>query len=191
MPALVRLNPAECALLLVDFQEKLVPSVDPERLAVARADLLAQGARKLGVPVLATEQYPKGLGKTVEVLRQHLAHAPWEKTRFSAAIDPVVGWLRQDARRTIVLAGMEAHICLAQTALDLIEADFAVAIAVDAIAGWGHVDRETGLGRMTGAGAIPVTVEAVLFEWMGDASHPVFKEISALVRQSRAALENV
>lgn len=185
MPAVIRLNPAECAVLLVDIQEKLVPAVDPEWKTVKRADLLAQSARLLGVPVLATEQYPKGLGKTLPGLVGHLSMPAWEKTRFSAAIDPVVDWLNRDARRTVVLAGMEAHICVAQTALDLIEADFAVAIAVDAIAGWSKVDGETGLARMSAAGAVPVTVEAVLYEWMGDASHAAFKEISARVRQSR------
>ena len=161
MPAVIRLNPAECALLLVDLQEKLVPVVDPDEACVARADLLALGARKLGVPVLATEQYP------------------------------VIDWLHKDARRTVILAGMETHICLAQTALDLIEADFSVAVAVDACAARNGIDHQIGCGRMFHAKAVPVTAEAVLFEWLGDASSPVFKEISLLVRQSRAALGNI
>lgn len=191
MPAVIRLNPAECALLLVDLQEKLVRVVDPDEACVARADLLALGARKLGVPVLATEQYPKGLGKTVEMIARHLTVPPWEKTRFSAAIDPVIDWLHKDARRTVILAGMETHICLAQTALDLIEADFSVAVAVDACAARNGIDHQIGCGRMFHAKAVPVTAEAVLFEWLGDASNPVFKEISLLVRQSRAALGNI
>lgn len=187
MPAVTRLNPAECAVLLVDFQEKLVPAVDPGRKSIARADLLAQGARALGIPVLATEQYPKGLGKTVAGLEGHLSLPPWEKTRFTAAIDPVVEWLHREARRTVVLAGMETHICVAQTALDLIEADFGVAIALDAIAAWSKVDGDTGLARLSSAGAVPVTVETILYEWLGDASHPAFKQISTLVRNSRVA----
>ena len=108
-------------------------------------------------------------------------------TRFSAALEPVIDWLRRDARRTVVLAGLETHICLTQTALDLIEADFAVAVVVDACSAGGRVDHEAALARLTAAGALPLTTEAALFEWMGDSSHPAFREISARVRQQREA----
>jgi nicotinamidase-related amidase len=186
MPAVTRLNPAECAVLLVDFQKKLVPTLDGGLNAVARANLLARGARALGVPVLATEQYPRGLGETLELLTPHLSQPAWEKTRFSAAIDPVIEWLHRDARRTVVLAGIESHICLAQTALDLIEADFAVAVVTDACAAADKDDQANAFMRLFFQGkAISVTVEAVLFEWLADASNPAFKEISALVKQSR------
>ncbi|MFM8931110.1 MAG: isochorismatase family protein [Gemmataceae bacterium] len=186
MPAVTRLNPAECAVLLVDFQKKLVPALEGGLNAVAKANFLAQGARALGVPVLATEQYPKGLGTTLDLLTPHLSQPAWEKTRFSAAIDPVIAWLHRDARRTVVLAGVESHICLAQTALDLIEADFAVAVVTDACAAGDKDDQNNAFMRLFFQGhAISVTVEAVLYEWLGDAAHPAFKEISALVKQSR------
>ena len=187
MPALVRLNPAECAVLLVDLQERLVPAVLQGEACVVRAGLLAWGARKVGIPVLATEQYPKGLGKTLPALAEHFSLPAWEKTRFSAALEPVIDWLRRDARRTVVLAGLETHICLTQTALDLIEADFAVAVVVDACSAGGRVDHEAALARLTAAGALPLTTEAALFEWMGDSGHPAFREISARVRQQREA----
>ncbi len=186
MPAVTRLIPGECAVLLVDFQKKLVPALRKGLDAVARAGCLAKGARALGVPVLATEQYPAGLGETVETLATHLTHPAWEKTRFSAAVDPVINWLHGDARRTVVLAGVESHICLAQTALDLLEADFEVAVVTDACASHDLDDQNNAFMRLFFQGrAIPVTVEAVLYEWLGDASHPAFKEISSLVKQSR------
>ena len=99
----------------------------------------------------------------------------------------MIDWLRRDARRTVVLAGLETHICLTQTALDLIEADFAVAVVVDACSAGGRVDHEAALARLTAAGALPLTTEAARFEWMGDSSHPAFREISARVRQQREA----
>jgi nicotinamidase-related amidase len=186
MPAVTRLNPDECAVLLVDFQMKLVPALKDDGLnAAAMANFLAQGARILGVPVLATEQYPQGLGTTLGLLSQHLTHPVWEKTRFSAAIDPVIEWLHRDARRTVLLAGIESHICVTQTALDLIEADFTVAVVMDACAAHKNSSHESGMCRMFHAKAVPVTVEGVLYEWLADASHPSFKEISALVKQSR------
>lgn len=187
MPAVTRLHPEECAVLLVDFQKKLVPALkdDGGMDVLAMANFLVQGARLMGVPVLATEQYPQGLGTTMELLARHLSHPAWEKTKFSAAIEPLIEWLHRDARRTVILAGMETHICVAQTALDLIEADFSVAVVEDACTAHRYRNHESGMMRVCHAKGFVVTVESVLFEWLGDAAHPAFKEISALVKQSR------
>jgi nicotinamidase-related amidase len=173
-------------LLLVDMQERLVPAMaDPE--VVARAVTLARGAALLDVPVTVSEQYPKGLGPTVEALAEATARAPrLPKLAFSclgdAAIAARLSGLRKGGRPHLVIAGIEAHVCVLQTALGARERGYDVAVVIDAMSSRAASSVEAARRRMAGAGVMPVTVEMVVFEWLGQAGGERFKAVSALIR---------
>src|SRR5438876_6656358 len=144
---------------------------------------LIDAARLLDMPVQATEQYPKGLGPTVPDLARRLPERP-DKTTFSSCAAPgVVETLRRAARPKVVLAGIEAHVCVLNTALDLLALGFRVYVAADAVASRYPTDREFALRRLEQAGAILTTAEACVFEWIGGASHPQFKAMSTLIQE--------
>lgn len=167
-------------LLVIDFQERLTPAIDGAAAAIANAQRLVRGAELLGVPTLYTEQYPKGLGHMVPELAPP-ADRLIEKTTFDSSRAP--GFLdRAPGDRTLVLTGCEAHICVLQTALGLIDAGRKVFVVADAVGSRTPESKRIGLARMEAAGATLVTTEMVLFEWVADARHPRFKEISALVK---------
>lgn len=172
-------------LLIVDMQEKLLPAIPVADKVTARCRMLIQGAQTLQVPVYATEQYPKGLGSTVTAIAELLQDIP-EKQRFSCA--EVLNWgsaaNQDDDRQKIVVAGIEAHVCVQQTVLDLLAYGFLVFVVADAVASRGKLDWQIALQRMQGSGAVLTTSEAVLFEWCEKAGTPEFKEISRLIKES-------
>jgi nicotinamidase-related amidase len=176
----MRLSAGTSMLCVIDVQERLVPAMSDGVTAVSRCRRLAEAAGLLGVPIVATEQYRKGLGATVPELAP-LLPPPLEKLSFSccgadgflAAIPAGVGQL--------VLCGLETHVCVAQTALDLLAAGYAVFLGVDAITSRHACDRDIALRRLEAAGAVPTTSEAILFEWCRSASHPQFQAIRKLV----------
>ncbi len=179
------LHRASSRLLVVDVQEKLVVALSDasrERL-IANCRFLVEGATLFGVPVVATEQYPKGLGSTVASLAELIAERP-AKTQFSAL--ECTGWgtaaASSDDRFQVVVAGMESHVCVLQTVLDLLAAGYQTFVVVDAIAGRRDLDHQVALERMANSGATLTTAEAVLFEWCESASAPEFKQLSALVK---------
>lgn len=183
---LPRLAPQRSALLVVDLQERLVPVMsEPERL-IGRAQLLVRGTQAIGVSLLVTEQYPQGLGHTVPALAEHFDKPVCieAKTRFSAATDTVLGHLKRLGIESVVVAGVEAHVCVLGTCLDLMAAGYGVFPAWDAIDARSPVDGQAARDRLTQAGAVPTTAESVLFEWLGDAGSPQFKAVQALVRES-------
>src|SRR5262249_50281360 len=138
---------------------------------------LIDAARLVDVPVAATEQYPKGLGSTVPSLAAKLPERP-DKVAFSCfAVPSVGGGFRTAARPKVVLAGIETHVCVMHTALDLLAQDFRVYIPVDAVASRFAVDHDVALRRLEKAGAILTTSEATVFEWVGGANHPRFKQV--------------
>jgi nicotinamidase-related amidase len=170
------------ALLVVDLQERLLAAMPHAALITANAARLARAARELDVPVLATEQNPQKLGPTVGPLAG-LVPAPVGKMTFSACgAGPLLEGLHGRAIRHVTLVGVEAHVCVAQTALDLIDMGFAVQVAADAVASRSTHDWAFALRRLAAAGAIITTTEAVLFEWLETADAPAFKAISALVK---------
>lgn len=173
----------ESRLLIVDMQEKLLRVIPEAAAAIASCELLMQGAKTLGIPVSLSEQYPQGLGATVPALAG-LADEAAEKLRFSAA--GAWEWtlaLGSSERPQVVVAGIEAHICVLQTVLDLIAAGFSVSVVEDAVASRSAADCETALRRMRDVGAIVTTAESVLFEWCETAEAPEFKAISRLVKE--------
>jgi nicotinamidase-related amidase len=173
------------ALLVIDVQEKLLAAMEPSLAPglVKQVGTLIDGAKVLGLPVLATEQYPKGLGPTVPSLRERLTDAPFEKMEFSsfgnaATRDALL------ARRvqSIVVCGMETHVCVYQTVRDLVKQGFSVFLPKDAVLSRSALNVETGLALCERAGAVLTSVEAVLFEMVKSAADPSFKEISKLIR---------
>jgi nicotinamidase-related amidase len=173
----------EAALLVIDVQEKLMVKIPGAAAIVRNIAFLIDGARLLEVPVSATEQYPKGLGPTVPELAQRLPERPDKVAFSSCAIPAVPEGFRHKGRSQIVLTGIECHVCVLNTALDLLAADFRVYLAADAVGSRFAVDQEIALRRLERAGVILTTVETALFEMTGGASHPRFKQISALVRE--------
>lgn len=167
-------------LLLVDLQERLVPVIPDRETLLARCRLLAQGARILEIPIDATEQYPKGLGGTLPEIAEFVPLRP-EKVRFSCT--DCLGWNPPgpDERFQIVVAGIEAHVCVQQTVLDLLSLGYQVQVPVDAVSSRNDLDKQVAFRRMELSGATITTTEAVLFEWCEAAGTPEFKAISKLI----------
>ena len=168
-------------LLIVDIQEafrKAIPTFDT---IAANAAILAQAARTLGVPIVVTEQYPRGLGETVPEVAEHLGDVEaLEKIEFSAA--RAEGFALDPGRNQVLVCGIEAHVCVSQTVHDLLAAGRQVHVATDAVASRSPENRALGLERMERAGAIPSSVETALFELLGRAGSDEFKAVQQLVR---------
>lgn len=171
-------------LLIVDMQERLAPAIEGIERVMTNAARLMSGARRLGVPILVTEHYAKGLGRTVPELR---ALAPddsvVEKVHFSALAEP--GCQERFAalgRGQVVIAGAEAHVCVLQTALSLKDAGYATYLAVDAVSSRKAIDRETAVARLRDAGIAVVTTEMVLFEWLARAGTDAFRDVLPLIK---------
>lgn len=177
MPVLER---DRAALVIVDVQERFRPAVlDFERVA-ANAAMLAESARVLGLPVLATEQYPRGLGPTVPEVAEHLNGVPTlEKTSFSAARAEGFDLAGRDQA---LVCGIESHVCVSQTVHDLIDRGHEVHVARDAVTSRTEENRELGLHKMEGAGAVLTSVETALFELLGGSGSPEFRTIQALIK---------
>lgn len=172
-------------LILVDVQEAFRPVIDRFDEVVRNCAILARGFGILGRPVLVSEQYPKGLGHTVAELAEALpADAERvEKMRFSACgVDAFDAALGAAGCRTWVVAGIETHVCVNQTVLDLLARGYEVHVAADAVSSRAPANREAGLRKMTAHGAEGSTAETVLFEMLEVAGGDEFKQISKLVR---------
>jgi nicotinamidase-related amidase len=177
----------DTALLVVDVQEKLLPLIPGQERMVWNVRRLIDGAKLLGLPVLATEQYPKGLGHTTPELAERLGTIP-EKLTFSCGGCPeVFAGLGERGVHKLLVCGIETHVCVQQTVFDLMAAGLRIYVAADAVTARGTIDHETALRRMDAAGATLTTTEAALFEWCQAAGTPEFKEISKLVREKGPA----
>jgi nicotinamidase-related amidase len=179
----LKLERQDTAVLLIDVQERLCAAMPAAGLArlVNRARALLEGAKALGLPVAFTEQYPKGLGRTLpELLAVLEGLAPVEKLRFSATEPAVLSQFAQ--RKHVLVAGMETHVCVFQTARDLSARGITPVLCADAVLSRTEEDRRVGLQLCQDAGAQVTTVEAALFDLLGEAGTPEFKRISAAVR---------
>jgi nicotinamidase-related amidase len=183
MPHATQMSAADTALLVIDVQEKLVPKIIDAEALVRNIAFLLDAARLLDLPVQCTEQYPRGLGATVPPLADKLPQRPDKVAFSSCAVPSIVQTLHREARPKVVLCGIETHVCVLHTALDLLALDFRVYVAVDAVGSRYRIDHETALRRLDRAGVIPTTSEACVFEWLGGAGHPRFKEVSRLVQE--------
>jgi nicotinamidase-related amidase len=191
-------------LVLVDYQARLMPAIFEAPLVLANALRLAQAAQMLQIPVLGTEQNPSKLGENAPEIKA-LCQRTLAKMQFSGVEEGLGEWLRPPVkppagnarslpkhlqkpsntpteRGTIVIAGCEAHVCLLQTALHLLEDEFDVWVVTDACSSRTERNRDAAFDRLAGAGAELVTTEMVLFEWLGSAEHPQFKAVQALIK---------
>lgn len=179
-----RMSLDQAALVVVDLQQKLLPVIHAPDAVVGQVAKLIRGCVALGVPMIVTEQYPQGLGPTVEAIRAVLpARTPTvSKVKFSACVEDVRRWLAESGRRTVLLAGIESHVCVMQTALDLLESGYVVAVVADAIGSRRTTDHEIGLRRMMQAGVVPVSVEMALLELVHEAGTTRFKAILPVIK---------
>ena len=175
------LDARQSALVLVDYQSRLMPSIHDADVAVEHAVFLARVANELGVPVFGTEENPTGLGHNDERIAA-LCATTLAKRCFDACADGLVDCLRTDRRvEQVVVAGCEAHVCLLQTALGLLEEELDVWVVTDACSSRSERSRDAAFDRLAAAGAELVTTEMVAFEWLRDAGHPRFKEVLSIV----------
>lgn len=177
---MLTINPERSALLVIDFQARLMPSIKDGELRIANAARLLRAAETLGIPRHITEQNPQGLGKTVNSLGISAGEA-MAKTSFDSLRDPAIAAaLEGDA--AMVVCGCETHVCVLQTVLGLLERGRQVYVVADATGSRSADNRIAGLERMQRHGAEIVTTEMVLFEWLGSATHPAFKTLLPLIR---------
>jgi isochorismate hydrolase len=174
-------------LLIIDVQERLARSMDEAVLAklISNTGILLEAATALAVPVLRTEQYPKGLGHTLPAIVGKLpdAQTAFEKTCFSSCkAAGIEAAINRTTRTQMVIAGMEAHICVLQSAIELQQRGTQVFVVQDAVCSRSKKHYKNALARMQQAGIIISNTESVLFEWLGDSSHPQFKTLSKLIR---------
>jgi nicotinamidase-related amidase len=176
----MRLTVPSSLLGVIDVQERLLAVMPAADAVVSRCTRLARAAAILGVRTMLTEQYPRGLGATPPELAAALPPAATKMSfsccgcgAFEAALGPEI--------EAVLLAGLETHVCVAQTALDLLARGLAVFVAVDAVGARHAIDHETALRRLEAAGAILTTTEAAIFEWCGTAEHPRFQDVRRLV----------
>jgi nicotinamidase-related amidase len=174
------LNKEDSLLLLVDVQKKLIPYVLNHEALITRCEWLLKLANKLGVPILASEQYPKGLGSTSESLSSYYATADCiEKVHFSCMQQPEYSQrLNKLNKNQLIVIGIEAHVCVLQTAMEMKSAGYEVFIVVDAVSSRNDLDLKYALKRMKQEGIHLVTAEMVFFEWIRVAGTPEFKALS-------------
>lgn len=171
-------------LLIVDVQERLTPSIAEAPKVVEKTGILMQAARRLDIPVLATEQYTKGLGLTVPDLREQLEVSErMEKVHFDATREPEIrAQLAAFDRDQAVITGIESHVCVLQTALGCLDMGVVPYIPADAVASRDPSNRELALSRLAQTGGRTVATEMVLFEWLERAGTDVFRELLPLIR---------
>jgi nicotinamidase-related amidase len=178
------LSESEVFLVVVDIQERFRTLQEHFARMVENSARLVKAFRILGLPVLVTEQYPKGLGLTVRELREALGEmTALEKTCFSSCgSEEFSARLKELRRIQALVCGIETHVCVSQTVHDLLRSGFSVHVAVDAVESRKELDREVALRKMERSGAILTTAEAAAFEVLADAKHPRFKEVQALFK---------
>jgi nicotinamidase-related amidase len=172
-------------LIIVDVQTRLTTAMpeDAIKAVIKNCGILAQAAGMLEVPVAITEQYPTGLGNTVPELLAFLPNVkPVDKITFSCMAEPKLSRQLTRDHAQIILAGMEAHVCVLQTAMDLIAAGKQVFVVEDAIISRNPANKANALARMRDAGCIVSNTESIVFEWLGRAEGDAFKAISKLIR---------
>jgi len=169
----------QSTLLIIDLQARLVPMIDQGEAVIDNAACLISVAERLGVPCVISEQYPQGLGATVDAIRAVATQASVvEKTHFSCVAEGCLGDTGINARRQVIVGGTEAHVCVLQTVLDLLGAGKRVFVVADAVGSRSADNKALALERMRAAGAEIVSREMVLFEWLRKAATDEFRAIN-------------
>ena len=177
------IDPGRSVLVLVDYQAKLMPAIDRGAQVVAEGVRLADAARLLGIPVLGTEQNPRGLGPNVEAIRSRCGET-LAKNHFDGCRDGLVDAVRRSVEKPldVVVAGCEAHVCLMQSALGLLRAGFSVFVVANACGSRSAADHDLAMRRLAQSGATLASAEMVIFEWLRTSEHPKFRQMLQLVR---------
>lgn len=186
--ALGRLQADRSALFVCDVQERFRPVISNMPAVIDTAARMVRGCSDLKVPIIVTEQYPKALGNTVDEVKQHLPEGTpiVAKTMFTMMVPEVETHLRGLADvKQVILLGIEAHVCVLATALDLLEKGYEVHLITDGVSSQRLEDRSAALHRLMQAGALVSTSEMAFFQMMGHAKHPNFKAISSLAKEQR------
>jgi len=182
----MRISREKTISLIIDIQERLFPHIDNHEAIAANTGILIRGLQVLGVPVLVTQQYSRGLGQTIASIKSLFNSFTYiEKTAFSCCDEPeVIKELQKDERKLVIIAGIESHVCVLQTVIDLINLDFQPVVIEDCISSRKLSDKETSVDRMRNEGAIITTFESILFELCRFSGTGEFREISSLVKLS-------
>jgi nicotinamidase-related amidase len=177
------LTPNDTTLLVIDFQQKLLPAIYRSEFTVKNAGILVEIAKALEMPIIVTEQYPKGIGPTVESLSSLFDDfQPVEKMTFSACTTEVVKQLSNEPRQRILISGIESHVCVFQTVRSLLKKGYQVYVVADAVSSRTEENYRNGLSLMREMGAVITNTETVLFDLLQESTHPKFKDLSKLIR---------
>jgi nicotinamidase-related amidase len=180
----MRINVEQSLFCLVDVQERLFPHIKDNEQLEKRLVTLIKGLKVLEVPFIVNEQYKKGIGETIPSLREFVDEDPhFEKTTFSCCKnETTLEAIKAKNKKFVIVAGIETHVCVLQTCIDLLEAGLQPVIVTDCVSSRKEHDTKVALDRLIQAGVIPTTYESLLFELTVNAKNPVFKEISSLVK---------
>jgi nicotinamidase-related amidase len=180
------IQPEDCMLLTIDIQQKLYNAMDKgfQQIFVKNSAILLEVAKTFDIPIIISEQYPRGLGRTIDEIETIIAGIPkFEKLFFSCFRDETIrDSLQEHAKKTAIITGIEAHVCVYQTALDLLMAGYRVVVISDAVCSRRKHDRETALAALDNAGAIILSTEALAFMFLGKAGTEKFKKTAHLFR---------
>ncbi len=177
------INREDALLLVIDIQEKLMPSMKFGDQIIEKTNILTQVANRLDMPVLATQQYTKGLGPTVEKVTQCFEQVPvYEKMTFTGCTDELLTDLKKHGKTKIIVTGMETHVCVYQTVRGLIMEGYQVFVVSDGVCSRKKEDYINGLNLMREMGAVIINTESVFFDLMKEAGTPEFKELSPLIK---------
>ena len=182
---MAQLNLEDSLVLIIDVQEKLLNAVFNKEQVEKKSAIVAEAAKILGIPVVITEQYPKGLGNTIPAVKDALAEDTeiFEKTAFSALNnEEILEAIKKHNKKQILIFGIETHICVSQTTAALRELGYEVSVIKDACGSRAEEEYLAGLERMKDNGAYIITTEIALFEWLKGAKHPNFKAVQALIK---------
>lgn len=173
----------EAVFMVVDIQERLVPAMPDGQTVIHNTNILLTLCKKLDIPVIVTEQYPKGLGKTVAEISENLGEVSiYEKITYTGYTDDVKTGLKKLGKKKVILAGMETHICVLQTTRDLLTNGYQVFVLGDAVCSRTKENYRNGLVQMSAMGAVVTNTETVVFDILKQAGTPLFKEMSKLIK---------
>ncbi|BCN31956.1 hydrolase [Anaeromicropila herbilytica] len=180
----MRIQLQDTLALVIDYQEKLIPVMNNKETLIHNTKILLEGLNILQVPMIITEQYPKGLGNTIPVIVDSIPQTPiLEKLSFSAKDEnSILHQIKSSNKKNIIICGIEAHICVLQTVIDLLEMNYQVILVADCISSRKESDQEYAITRAIKEGAIITTYEAILFELTRKAGSETFKQISKLIK---------
>lgn len=184
MNNMFRINREEAALVLIDFQERLMPAMADKEILEDKVCRMVQGAKALNLPIILTQQYTKGLGPTIASIRDIIGDAEYiEKNTFSAYLEEnFKSAVKNTNKKTILLAGIETHICVEQTALDLVTAGYDVVLISDCTQSRDSTNKEIAIRRMTNSGVGVTSYESALYEMLVGSKAEEFKAISNIVK---------